>query len=132
MAKDLPIFGAPAPKPTTTDTRKAQQSRREQERHEKFKRDALKEVPWQKRFRVGNAHQPDWILFEAVYRGFRQRLLEDPGFMDVVLDRVTETLMGAALDQLTETLINRLAEIGVQPMTEVEALQARVNSKEPM
>ena len=87
----LPVWGAPAP----VETPKAKQSKRELERQEKFRRDADKPVPWHQNLRTANgaAGRYDYLNFEALYRGFRQRLCEDPEFEGQILELILDRLM---------------------------------------
>jgi len=88
-----PIWGAP-PAPVGADSPKAGKTQRERDREERFLRDATKAVPWQKNFRIaGGNHHYDYICAEALYRGFRKRLLSDPDFEGRILDMVLDRLM---------------------------------------
>ena len=90
-ADGLPIFGAPQ---DLTAKKKAKESKREQERMERFRRDADKDVPYRANIRLptGRAGGYDYINIEALYRGFRDRLITDEQFLEPIIDRLMAEL----------------------------------------
>ena len=86
-----PIFGAPQ---DLSSKRKAQQTKRELERMEKFRKDADKPVPYHSNIRLPTGRQGgyDYINIEALYRGFRDRLATDEELLNKVLDRLMAEL----------------------------------------
>ena len=86
-----PIFGAPQ---DLTSKRKAKETKREQERLERFRRDADKPVPFHANIRLptGKMGGYDYINIEAMYRGFRDRMINDPEVLERVLDRLMAEL----------------------------------------
>lgn len=89
-AQGMPIWGAPA-----ADSAKAGISKKTQERADGFRRDADKPVVWSQNIRTANGAQGryGYLNFEALYRGFRQRLLEDQAFEGQVLELIMDRIM---------------------------------------
>ena len=87
----LPIFGAPQ---DLTAKKKAKESKREQQRQERFRRDASKPVNFTRNIRLpnGTAGGYDYINIEALYRGFRDRMLTDEEFLEPIIDRLMAEL----------------------------------------
>ena len=90
-AEGLPVFGAPQ---DLIAKKKSTESKREQERQERFRRDADKPVPFQANIRLptGRAGGYDYINIEALYRGFRDRMATDDALLEKVLDRLMAEL----------------------------------------
>ena len=86
-----PIWGAPQ---DLTAKKKAKESKREQERMERFRRDADKPVNFSRNIRLPNgaAGGYDYINIEALYRGFRNRMLTDEEFLEPIMDRLMAEL----------------------------------------
>ena len=87
----LPIFGAPQ---DLTAKKKSTESKRERERQERFRRDADKPVPFHANIRLptGKMGGYDYINIEALYRGFRDRMLTDEEFLEPIMDRLMAEL----------------------------------------
>ena len=90
-SKGLPVFGAPQ---DLTARKKAKETKREQERQERFRRDADKPVPWHANIRLptGKMGGYDYINIEALYRGFKERLITDEEFLEAIYDRLMAEL----------------------------------------
>lgn len=87
-----PVWGAPTPPPAS---KKTKQTLRELQRQEVFKRNAERPVPWTETIRTASSTAGGYghINFEGVYKGFRQRLLEDEAFEHEILEMILERLM---------------------------------------
>lgn len=87
----LPIWGASVPAETT----KKKATQREQRAEEIYERNSQREVPWRENIRTARSTMAgyQWINFEGVYRGFRQRLLNDPEFEGQILEMILDRLM---------------------------------------
>lgn len=102
---ELPIFGAPAPASTSPPVKQVKQTKNEIERTERFRRDANKPVQWHQNIRTANggAGRFDYINIEALYNGFRQRLLDDPAFERHLTERVIDRIMAELFVPLSHT-----------------------------
>lgn len=75
--------------------KQAKESKRDLDRQEKFRQQANKPVPWHQNMRLGNGRVAgyDYLNLEALYKGFRQRLCEDPAFEQEILELVMDRIM---------------------------------------